>query len=333
MPSNILKNLNKKKHKWLVTGVSGFIGQNILEYLISKNQIVYGIDHKKIKDKNLNKIFQHNKDKKKNFKFLKGNLLDYKFLKKNIINFDFVLHQAASSSVPLSIKNPQFVYENNVKSFLNLLEVCRTKKIKKIIYASSSALYSNTKSTSENVVIKNLLSPYAESKLANEYLSNFYNTKMKMNVVGLRYFNVYGPLCKKNGNNLPVIPSWIKKMLENKNIQIYGSKNQTRDFIYVKKIVEYNVLIAMKKNKNSIYNVGTGVETNLFNLFKLIKKKISQKRKVNSKITFSKKRSGDIKKSVANIKLLKKEFNINCYLDLELGLEKTINYFLNSEKR
>ena len=114
MPSNILNNLSKKRYRWLVTGVSGFIGQNIIKYLISRNQIVYGIDHKKIKKKNLEKIFENNNNKLQNFKFLKGNLLDFEFLKKHFINFDFVLHQAASSSVPLSIKKPQFVYENNV---------------------------------------------------------------------------------------------------------------------------------------------------------------------------------------------------------------------------
>mgnify|MGYP006075854079 CR=1 FL=1 len=333
MPNSVLKKLDKKKYKWLVTGISGFIGQNILQYLISKNQIVYGIDINDIKKENLIKIFKKQEKRKKNFHFLKGNMLNINFLKKNFTNFDFILHQAASSSVPLSIKKPKFVYENNVKSFLNLLEVSRINNIKKIVYASSSALYSDTRSTSENILIKNLLSPYAESKYANECLASFYNKKMKMNVVGLRYFNVFGPFCNKIGKNLPVISNWINKILKNKNTEIFGSKIQTRDFVYVKKVAEYNVIIAISKNKKFIYNIGTGIETKLIDLFKLIKKKISKKKRVTSVIKFSKERTGDIKKSLANLKLLNKEYKIDCNISLGFGLEKTIEYFLNSEKK
>tara|TARA_B100000787_G_scaffold170197_1_gene164763 strand:+ start:2981 stop:3982 length:1002 start_codon:yes stop_codon:yes gene_type:complete len=333
MSNNILKKLDKNKYTWLVTGVSGFIGQNILHYLISKNQIVYGIDVNYIKKNNLIKIFKDQENRKKNFYFIKGNMLNINFLKSFFIKFDFILHQAASSSVPLSIKKPKFVYENNVKSFLNLLEVSRINNVKKIVYASSSALYSNPRSTSENVLIKNLLSPYADSKYANECLANFYNKKMKMNVVGLRYFNVFGPYCNTIGKNLPVIGNWISKMHKNKNIEIFGSKNQTRDFVYVKKVVEYNLIIAISKNKKFIYNVGTGIETTLFDLFKLIKKKILKKKRITSHIEFSKERSGDITKSLANLKILNKEFKINCKVSLGLGIEKTIEYFLNSEKK
>jgi UDP-N-acetylglucosamine/UDP-N-acetylgalactosamine 4-epimerase len=333
MSNNILKKLDKKRYKWLVTGVSGFIGQNILQYLISKNQIVYGIDINNIKKENLIKIFKNQEKKKKNFYFLKGNMLNINFLKKSFTNFDYILHQAAFSSVPLSIKKPKLVYENNVNSFLNLLEVSRINNIKKIVYASSSALYSDTRTTSENTLIKNLLSPYAESKYANECLASFYNSKMKMKVVGLRYFNVFGPFCKKVGKNLPVISSWINRILKNKNTEIFGSKDQTRDFVYVKKIAEYNVIIAISKNKKFIYNVGSGVETTLIDLFKLLKKKITKKKRVTSTIKFAKERSGDIKKSLANLKLLNKEYKIDCNIGLGLGLEKTIEYFLNSEKK
>ena len=192
-----LKILNKKKFKWLVTGVSGFIGKNILKYLISKNQIVIGLDKNKIKKSDYDKIFDHNKSKEKNFLFIKQDLSKSDFIRKNKIKIDFVLHQAASSSVPLSIKKPKLVYYNNIKSFLNILEFCKLNKINKIIYASSSALYSDSRSTKENIEIKNLKSVYAESKLANELIANLYNKEIGMNLIGLRYFNVYGPFCKK----------------------------------------------------------------------------------------------------------------------------------------
>ena len=264
-----LKILRKHKFKWLVTGVSGFIGKNILNYLILNDQIVIGFDKNTIDKSDYDRIFYNNPNRKKNFKFIKQDLTNSNFVKRNKIKIDFVLHHAASSSVPLSIKKPKQVYDNNVKSFINILEYCKINEIKKVIYASSSALYSDKNNTSENIEINNLKSVYAESKLANENIANLYSKEHRMNLVGLRYFNVYGPFCKKKGNNLPVINNWIKCLLLNKNVQLYGSKNQTRDFIYVKNIVELNILLSVSKNKKKIYNLGTGKSTNLNELFKI----------------------------------------------------------------
>ena len=325
-----LKNLRKHKFKWLVTGVSGFIGKNILNYLILNDQIVIGFDKNTIDKSDYDRIFYNNPNRKKNFIFIKQDLTNSNFVKRNKIKIDFVLHHAASSSVPLSIKKPKQVYDNNVKSFINILEYCRINEIKKVIYASSSALYSDKNNTSENIEINNLKSVYAESKLANESIANLYSKEYRMNLVGLRYFNVYGPFCKKKGMNLPVINNWIKSLLLNKNVELYGSKNQTRDFIYVKNIVELNILLSLSKNKKKIYNIGTGKSTNLNNLFKILKKNINLKKRNDSKLIFLKERSGDIKYSRANLRNLINEFKLTgkYFVDLNTGLKETINYFI-----
>ena len=325
-----LKILKKKKFSWLVTGVSGFIGKNILNYLILNDQIVIGFDKNNIVKSDYDKIFSNYPNRKKNFIFKKQDLANPNFIKKDKIKIDFVLHHAASSSVPLSIKKPKQVYDNNVKSFQNILEYCKLQKIKKIIYASSSALYSDKKNTNENIKINNLKSVYAESKLANEKIANLYSKEFKMNIIGLRYFNVYGPFCKKKGMNLPVINNWIQSLLLNKHVELYGSKNQTRDFIYVKNIVELNILLSLSKNKKKIYNVGTGKSTRLNNLFKILKKNVNISQKKNSELIYLKERAGDIKHSKANIRSLITEFKITnkYFVNLDSGLKETIKYFI-----
>ena len=127
-----LKILKKQKFKWLVTGVSGFIGKNILNYLILNNQIVIGYDKNNLNKSDYNKIFSNYPKRRKNFIFKKQDLTNPNFIKRNKIKVDFVLHHAASSSVPLSIKKPKQVYDNNVKSLINILEYCKSKKLKKL---------------------------------------------------------------------------------------------------------------------------------------------------------------------------------------------------------
>ena len=325
------KILKKHQFRWLVTGVSGFIGKNILEYLISNGQIVYGLDKNNIDQKHLNKIFSKNRNRKKNFTFLKGNLLDLYFLRKQKLKIDYVLHQAASSSVPLSVKRPKYVFNNNVKSFSNLLKYCDLIKVKKVIYASSSAIYSDVTNTNETIKIRNLKSIYAKTKFENEKIAKFYTKNKNMNIIGLRYFNVYGPFCKKKGDNLPVINNWINSIINNQNIDFFGSQDQTRDFIYVKDVVKINIAMALLKNRESIYNVGTGHETKLINLLKKIKNKLKKYRKTSSKVIKLNKRTGDITNSKANIKRICQEFNIkkSKLVNLDLGLNQTIKYFFN----
>ena len=149
-----------------------------------------------------------------------------------------------------------------------------------------------------------------------------------MNIVGLRYFNVYGPFCKKSGQNLPVINNWIKSLLLNKNVELYGSKNQTRDFVYVKNIVELNILLSLSKNKKKIYNLGTGKSTKLNDLFKIIKNNVNFSKK-DSKLIFLEERAGDIKDSKANMRNLITEFKITnkYFVNLDTGLKETINFF------
>ena len=135
----------------------------------------------------------------------------------------------------MSIKRPKYVYNNNVKSFSNLLKYCELINVKKVIYASSSAVYSDVRNTNETTKIKNLKSIYAKTKFENEKIAKFYIENKKMNIIGLRYFNVYGPYCKIKGKNLPVISNWIKSIMYNQDIQLYGSKRANQRFYLCKR--------------------------------------------------------------------------------------------------
>lgn len=316
MEKVIRKKLNKKKYNWLITGSSGFIGTNLVIKLLDLKQKVIGIDIK------------NSKIKHKNFFFIKGNLLDNKTLKKIPKNLNFVLHQASLTSVQESLEKPASYLNQNVLSYIKLVEILKTTKIKKLIYASSSAVYGdNNKINFERKLLneKNLLSPYAISKKMIEDYS--INTKTSFNKVGLRYFNVYGPHQRIEGDNLPVISNWINNILLNKNITIYGNGNSSRNYIYIDDVVNANIMSALMVNQSEILNICSQNKLSLNDLKKEILY-LTKKLDINYRKfpIYKKSRYGDIRSSHGSNRLSKKKINFSEANFFKICLVKTFEW-------
>ena len=309
---------------FLVTGGAGFIGSHIVEYLITNNaKKVIVID-------NLSTGFLDNIQNfigKDNFEFYRGditNIIDCDYVTNNV---DIICHQAAVGSITKSIENPLRSHDSNVNGFLNLLEMARKKGIKRFVYASSSSVYGDDEHLpkKENCIGKQL-SPYAITKYIDELYANIYSKLYNMECIGLRYFNVFGPKQNPNGPYAAVIPKFIGLILNNENPIINGDGSFSRDFTFVKNVVNANINAMMTSNTEcigEIFNIGTGTAISILELYKLINKYTE---KMNDPI-MGQKRIGDVPHSLADISKAKK---LLCYypnIDFNSGLIITINYF------
>lgn len=293
---------------WLITGVAGFIGSNLLEALLRLNQSVVGLD-------NFSTGYQHNLDQVQfsvsaeqwsRFRFVEGDI-------KNIDNchlvcdgVDFILHQAALGSVPRSVYDPIITNQNNIDGFLNILVAARDANVKRFIYAASSSTYgdcADLPKVEEN--IGQPLSPYAVTKLVNELYAQVFAKVYKFDSIGLRYFNVFGPRQDPNGAYAAVIPKWINAMIKGGSLFINGDGETSRDFCYVTNIIQANLLAATTKNSgaiNQVYNVALGHKTTLNDLFISIQLAlIANGINYLQKPVYSDFREGDVRHSQADI--------------------------------
>jgi UDP-glucose 4-epimerase len=304
--------------KVLVTGGAGFIGSHTVDELLSKNYEVFVLDN--LLTGNLSNL-----DNKK-IKFIKGDITDIKSIDKIMKKVDFVIHLAAIASVSESIKNPTETFNVNVNGTLNVFNSAIKNNIKKIIYASSAAVYGENQNVPLSEKEKNNpVSPYGLHKSTNEIDANKINKKNKTELVGLRYFNVYGPRQSLTGSYPAVIPNFCLNILNNKTVNFFGDGKQYRDFIYVKDVSKINVLCLEKtKIKKNILNVGTGKKTSLSKLVNVLEKETKKKAKIKKQ----KARLGDVKKSLADISNLTKEFKFN-FVDFSKSLAETIDFYKN----
>ncbi len=337
----IKKTLIKDQHTWLVTGVGGFIGSNILEELLVLNQKVIGIDNfstgsqfnidQALKDSNY-------KDSLNSFTFLKGDIADHEFCRTITKGVDFVLHQAALGSVPRSIKNPLASSQSNITGFLNMLYASMEANVKQFVYASSSSVYgSNEELPKKEDNIGEPLSPYALTKLNNEQFAEVFSKTYDYHAIGLRYFNVFGKRQNILGPYAAVIPKWITALLDNKKAEIYGDGNTGRDFCYVKNAVQANILAAMTDNaraKGQVYNVALNDITNLNDLHRMIVEILSnlQDKNIEIKPEYKDFRPGDIKSSQADISKIQSLLDYSPSHKIKEGLEETIEWYLNNLK-
>lgn len=301
----------------LVTGCAGFIGSHVAEGLLNQGHEVIGIDNLdpyysvELKKKNL-EIFKQNKD----FKFIFGSILDKSILKK-VGKVDIVNHQAAMAGVRSSIKNPLKYFTTNVMGTINLLETFRD--IDKFIYASSSSIYGEVPREELPVSEERRpmpISPYSLSKLQGEVWCNMFSRLYGFNLTILRYFTVYGPRQRPD----EAICKFICNILARKPLEIYGSGNQTRDFTYVKDVVDANIL-ALKRGKG-VYNIGSGKTISLRDLVKLIFRAIGK-----TSMKFGKRKPGDVSDTLADIIKARKELGYEPRHSIESGLRKYINWF------
>ncbi|MEM2928954.1 MAG: SDR family oxidoreductase [Nitrososphaerota archaeon] len=288
-----------KEGKILVTGGAGFIGSHLVDELINRGYKVIVLDNfYSGKIENLRKNL-----KNKNFKLIKGDIRNIKDVKKAIKNVNAIFHLAAIVSVPLSIKNPILVNEVNVIGSLNVLKIAIEENVDKFIYASSYAVCE-----AENLPIKeedklNPLSPYASSKISVEYYCKVFYKAYGLKTICLRYFNVYGPR-QKTGEYAGVIPIFIQRIKNNKPPIIYGDGKQTRDFVYVKDVVDASIKALEKEEAvGEIFNIGSGEAITINQLAETLLKILGKEK---LKPIYEKERIGDIKNSYANIEKAKK---------------------------
>ncbi len=315
--ANALKNLLKDKNKtWLVTGGAGFIGSHIAKTLLAHHQNVRVLD-------DLSSGFEKNLKAAQNLQnliFIKGDIRKHEDCAKAAHGADIILHQAAIGSVQKSIEDPVFVDSVNNGGFANILDAANAEGIEKVVYASSSAVYGDkdeNKLRSETDIL-NPVSPYAETKCANERAAQDSNTPN----TGLRYFNIYGPNQDPNGAYAAVIPKWIHAMIENEDITIFGDGETVRDFCYIDDVVLANITAALTTT-DPIINVATGHKTSLNDLFKELKA-ITGYSKTPLYKDF---RAADIKISLADTTRMKENFDFNGLTPISEGLQKTVQWF------
>lgn len=309
------------RYTWLVTGAGGFIGSHLTEALLSMEQKVIGLD-------NFSTGYRHNIEmavKKsghpENFSFTEGTVNDSETCMSIMKEVDYVLHHAAFVSVPASMSEPSRCFADNAQGFVNILEAARLNGVKRVVYATSSAVYGDdeTMPKIENS-IGEPLSPYALTKYVNELCAEFYTRVYGLECTGLRYFNVFGVRQDPNGAYAAVIPKWIDAVTSGRVPVIYGDGKQSRDFCAVQNIVKANILAAFcKESAGKVFNIGCGVETSLNELLTKIYSVFAPEREIIA--DYQNPREGDILHSSASIDCARKILGYEPAVYLEQGLE------------
>lgn len=309
---------------FLVTGGAGFIGSHIVEYLVKNNaKFVRIVDN--LSTGTLNNI-QALLDSYNNVEFVYGDITDIYVCLKVLKDIDIVCHQAAIGSIPRSINNPLNTHNSNINGFMNIISVAKDYGIKRIVYASSSSVYGdNDILPKREDIIGKQISPYAVTKYVNELYGNIFTKLYNMELIGLRYFNVYGPRQTINGPYAAVIPKFMHNLIHNQTSYIYGDGTNSRDFTFVSNVVQANILAMLTNNSDTygqIFNIGCGNNTSIIDLYNKIKIILNK----NIDAIFLEKRNGDISHSLADISKAKQLLNYSPNISLDEGLEITIKY-------
>lgn len=309
---------------FLVTGGAGFIGSNLVEYLLKYNA------KKVIVLDNLATGFEENikpYSTLPNFQFINGDICNIDDCNKACSGVDYIFHEAALGSVPRSIKNPIATHNVNATGFINILIAARDAKVKRIVYASSSSVYGDSKILPkvENQIGKQL-SPYAVSKMTNELYGEIFAKTYNMEVIGLRYFNIFGPRQNPKGEYAAAIPLFINSLLNNTAPEINGDGEQTRDFTFVENAVQANIKAMFEQNvktDGTIFNIAVGERVSLNQLVGILKKligtNIQQKHRAD--------RPGDVRDSLADISKAQTALNYQPKVKIEEGLKYTLAWF------
>ena len=334
--SRMRRELAENPRTWLVTGVAGFIGSNLLEELLNLGQTVVGLD-------NFSTGYQANLDDvtaivgssaARRFRMIRGDIRDLATCRAACEGVDYVLHQAALGSVPRSIDDPLTTNSVNVDGFLNMLVAARDAGVKRVVYASSCAIYGDSHSfplTEEST--GRLLSPYAASKLTNEVYGSVFQRTYGLPVVGLRYFNVFGQRQDPNGAYAAVIPRWIANLLDGEACEIFGDGETSRDFVYVANVAQANFLAAMSERAGAsagIYNVACGCETTLNELYRMIRLGLAGYEPAIAAAlpVYGADRRGDIRRSMADVTKIRRELEYEPTHTTAQGLGQTVEWYV-----
>jgi len=262
----------------------------------------------------------------KGFEFVQGSICDISVCEKALAGVDFVMHQAALCSVPRSLANPVATNEVNVSGFLNILMAAKKNNVKRLVYASSSSVYGDSKilpKSETNPVSP--LSPYAVSKYTNELYASVFARNFGMNLIGLRYFNIFGPRQSPGGPYAAAIPLFVSALLENRSPVIFGDGEQTRDFTFVENVVQANIkaLFSAPEANGNVFNIACGEQTTINQLFKMLAKS------AGSAIApeYKPYRTGDVKDSIADVSKAKSLLGYTPEVNFSKGIETTWNWY------
>ena len=306
-----------KNQSVLITGGVGFIGSNLAEELAKENEVKIIDNLSTGRIENIKELI-----KKDNVKFIRGSITDSSLLHRSFKDIDYVFHQAAIPSVPRSIKDPKNSNEANITGTLNVLIAARDSGIKKVVYASSSSVYGDTPTLpkSEDMPVTPL-SPYAVTKMTGEFYCKIFQDLFDLQTVALRYFNVFGPKQDPNSQYAAVIPKFINDVINDKPPVIYGDGEQSRDFTFVKHVVEANIL-ACESEMAGITNIACGRRITINQLVSIIKELIGK----DIEPIYAKPRPGDVKHSMADISKAK-AFGYEPMSNFKEELKETIKWF------
>ncbi|MBA4391897.1 MAG: LPS biosynthesis protein WbpP [Syntrophus sp. (in: bacteria)] len=333
----VKQTLREKPKVWLITGVAGFIGSNLLEALLKLDQKVIGIDgfltgHHRNLDEVRSLV---SPSQWANFTFHEGDIRDLEACRKAANGVDVVLHQAALGSVPRSIENPIATNEHNLTGFLNVIVAARDAKVKRFVFATSSSVYGDHPALPKiEDQIGNPLSPYAVTKQVNEKYASVFSRVYGMECIGLRYFNVFGPRQDPDGPYAAVMPKWFAGLISGEEIFINGDGETSRDFCFVENVVQANLLAGCTENPEAVsqvYNIAYGGRTTLNELFDLIRSIVSQSHPEAGakKPVYKDFRPGDIRHSLANIDKAKSLLEYAPQYSVKDGMEKAAEWYLN----
>lgn len=333
----VCEQLKQSPKIWLVTGVAGFIGSNLLETLLKLDQTVVGLD-------NFATGHQHNLDEVQSlvsaaqwakFTFYEGDIRNLEDCQKACAGVDYVLHEAALGSVPRSIADPITTNATNISGFLNMLTAARDAKVSSFTYAASSSTYGDHPAlpkVEEN--IGKPLSPYAVTKYVNELYADVFAKTYGFKAVGLRYFNVFGQRQDPNGAYAAVIPKWTAAMIAGDDVFINGDGETSRDFCFIDNTVQANILAATTADdaaKNQVYNVAVGDRTTLNDLYRAIQAAL-----VENGVNYTKDavyrdfRAGDVRHSQASIAKIEKALGYAPEFRINAGIQLAMRWYVNN---
>ncbi|WP_180025378.1 NAD-dependent epimerase/dehydratase family protein [Acinetobacter sp. YH16049] len=334
----VCEQLKQNPKTWLVTGVAGFIGSNLLETLLKLNQNVVGLD-------NFATGHQHNLDEVQslvtpeqwvNFKFHEGDIRNFEDCQMACAGVDYVLHQAALGSVPRSIADPITTNAANISGFLNMLTAARDAKVSSFTYAASSSTYGDHPALPKvEETIGNPLSPYAVTKYVNELYADVFARTYSFKAIGLRYFNVFGKRQDPNGAYAAVIPKWTAAMIAGDDVFINGDGETSRDFCFIENTVQANILAATAQDeaKNQVYNVAVGDRTTLNDLFNAIKAALNENGVIYEKQpVYRDFRAGDVRHSQASIIKIQQHLSYIPQYKIIEGIKNAMPWYIDFQK-
>jgi UDP-N-acetylglucosamine 4-epimerase len=328
--------LQAERRTWLVTGVAGFIGSHLAEKLLGLDQAVVGLDNFSTgKRENLELVRAAVGEARwKSFRFIEGDIRSLDACNSACQSADLVLHQAGLGSVPRSIDKPLRTHDSNVNGFLNILLAARDAGAKRLVYASSSAVYGDhpalPKTESQ---LGRAMSPYGLSKRINELYADVFAACYGFETIGLRYFNVFGPRQDPDGPYASVIPAWLGALLRGETAYINGDGAAARDYCHVDNVVQANLLAAMVETPEAVgqaYNVAVGEQTTLVELFDMMRESLATRlpHLRNARAVHRAPRRGDMLLSRADVSKAARLLGYRPVFDLRSGLEQTIAWYM-----